>query len=65
MSFELVFKVAGVGLVVAILAIILDAVDKKEIAKIVTIAGVVVVFYMVIQGFSELFVLVQDVFKLY
>jgi stage III sporulation protein AC len=65
MSFDLVLKVAGIGLLVGILAMNLNETGKKEQAQMVSIAGVVVVLYMVIQGISDLFVLVKSVFKLY
>lgn len=65
MSFDLILKVAGIGLLVGIFAMILSEAGKKEQAQMVTIAGVVVVLYMVIQSISELFTLVKSVFKLY
>ncbi|RNC29269.1 MAG: hypothetical protein AWM53_00622 [Candidatus Dichloromethanomonas elyunquensis] len=65
MSFDLILRVAGIGLLVGIFAIILSEAGKKEQAQMVTIAGVVVVLYMVVQGISDLFVLVKSVFKLY
>ncbi|NLP44773.1 MAG: stage III sporulation protein AC [Peptococcaceae bacterium] len=65
MNFDLILKVAGIGFLVAILAIILTEAGKKDQAQMVTIAGVVVVLYMVIQGLSDLFVLVKNVFNLY
>lgn len=65
MSLTLILKVAGIGLIVAILAMVLTEAKKGELAQMVTIAGVVVVLYMVIQGLSDLFVLVKSVFNLY
>lgn len=65
MSIDLILKVAGIGLLVGILAMILNEAGKKEQAQMVTIAGVIVVLYMVIQGISDLFVLIKSVFKLY
>jgi len=65
MNFDLILKVAGIGLLVAILAIILTEAGKKDQAQLVTIAGVVVVLYIVIQGLADLFVLVKNVFNLY
>jgi len=65
MNFDLILKVAGIGLLVAILAIILTEAGKKDQAQMVTIAGVVVVLYIVIQGLADLFVLVKNVFNLY
>ena len=65
MGFDLIIKVAGIGLLVAILAIILTEAGKKEQAQMVTIAGVIVVLYIVIQGLADLFTLVKSVFNLY
>jgi len=64
MSIDLILKVAGIGLLVAILAIVLNQADKKEYATMVTIAGVLVVLYIVIQGIADLFSLIKSVFKL-
>ncbi|ADY56211.1 stage III sporulation protein AC [Syntrophobotulus glycolicus DSM 8271] len=65
MNFDLVFKAAGVGLIVGILVLILEQYNKKEQAQLVTIAGVIVVLYIVLQSLSDLMVLVKSVFKLY
>lgn len=65
MGFDLIIKVAGIGILVGVLVTILNAIDKKEQAQMVTLAGVVVVLYLVIQGIADLFVLVNSVFKLY
>lgn len=65
MEFDLIIKVAGIGLLVAILAMILTEAGKKEQAQMVTITGVIVVLYIVVQGIADLFVLVKSVFKLY
>ncbi|NLO98017.1 MAG: stage III sporulation protein AC [Peptococcaceae bacterium] len=65
MSIDLILKVAGIGLLVGILAMVLSEAGKKEQAQMVTIAGVIVVLYIVIQGIADLFVLIKSVFKLY
>lgn len=65
MGFDLVLKVAGIGILVGVLVTILNAIDKKEQAQMVTLAGVVVVLYIVIQGIADLFTLVNSVFNLY
>jgi stage III sporulation protein AC len=65
MGFDLILKVAGIGILVGVLVTILNAIDKKEQAQLVTLAGVVVVLYIVIQGIADLFALVNSVFKLY
>lgn len=65
MNMDLILKVAGIGFLVAIITIVLNEAGKKDQAQMVTLAGVVVVLYMVIQGLSDLFVLVKSVFNLY
>ncbi len=65
MGFDLIIKVAGIGILVGILVTILNAIDKKEQAQLVTLAGVVVVLYIVVQGIADLFALVNNVFNLY
>ncbi|MGI6449542.1 MAG: stage III sporulation protein AC [Desulfitobacteriia bacterium] len=65
MGFDLIIKVAGIGILVGILVTILNAIDKKEQAQLVTLAGVVVVLYIVVQGIADLFTLVNNVFNLY
>jgi len=65
MGLDMVLKVAGIGLVVGIVAMILKEVKKEEHATLLTIAGVVVVLYIVVQGVAQLFSLVKSVFQLY
>lgn len=65
MSLDIVFKVAGIGLLVGIFAMLLDQTSKREQAQLVAVAGVVVVLYIVVQAISQLFGLVKSVFQLY
>lgn len=65
MNWDIVLKVAGVGILVAITTLILDQAGKKELAQAVAIAGVVVVLYVVAQSIAQLFTLVKSVFQLY
>ncbi|MGI5901960.1 MAG: stage III sporulation protein AC [Desulfitobacteriia bacterium] len=65
MGIDLILKVAGIGLLVGMLAIILNEAGKREQAQLVTIAGVIVVLYLVIQGLANLFTLIRNVFNLY
>lgn len=65
MSFNLIITVAGIGILVGILASVLDQSGRKEMAQGVTIVGVIVVLYIVVQSVAELFTLVKSVFNLY
>jgi len=65
MNFNLIITVAGIGILVGILAIVLEQSGRKEMAQGVTIMGVIVVLYIVVQSIAELFTLVKSVFNLY
>ena len=55
MEVDLIFKIAGIGLVVAVLNQILSRTEKSEYAMLTTLAGVIIVFFMVIPEIKELF----------
>lgn len=65
MSFEMILKIAGIGLLVGILVMVLDQANRKEISQLTVLAGVVVVLYIVVQAVGDLFSLVKSVFQLY
>ena len=64
MDVELVFKIAAIGIVVAVLNILLSRAGRDEQALMTTIAGLVVVLVLVIQKISELFDLIKSLFSL-
>lgn len=65
MSFDMILKIAGIGLLVGILVMVLDQANRKEISQLTVLAGVVVVLYIVVQAVGDLFSLVKSVFQLY
>ncbi|AFM42248.1 stage III sporulation protein AC [Desulfosporosinus acidiphilus SJ4] len=65
MSFNLIITVAGIGILVGVLASVLNQSGRSEMAQGVTIIGVIVVLYIVVQSIGELFTLVKSVFNLY
>ncbi|AHF07410.1 stage III sporulation protein AC [Desulfitobacterium metallireducens] len=65
MSFDMVLKIAGIGLLVGILVMVLDQANRREISQLTVLAGVVVVLYIVVQAVGDLFSLVKSVFQLY
>ncbi|MTI48202.1 stage III sporulation protein AC [Sporosalibacterium faouarense] len=65
MSVDLIFKIAGIGILVAVLNQVLDRSGKGEYATMVTLAGVVIVLMMVINMISKLFDSVKTIFQLY
>lgn len=60
MDIDMIFKIAGIGIVVAILNQILARSDKGEYAMITTLAGVIIVFLMIIPQIKELFDAVKE-----
>ena len=60
MDVDLVFKIAAIGILVAVLNILLSRAGRDEQALMTTIAGLVVVLVLVIQKISELFDLIKS-----
>lgn len=65
MDVDLIFKIAGIGMVIAVLNTVLVRSGKEEYAYLTTLVGVVVVLGVVIRLVSELFNNVKVLFKLY
>lgn len=63
MDVDLVFKIAAIGILVALLNILLSRAGRDEQALMTTIAGLVVVLVLVIQKISELFALIKQLFS--
>ncbi len=61
---DLIFKVAAIGILVAVLNTLLVRAGRDDQAMLTTIAGLVVVLLMVIQEISNLFSTIQKVFGL-
>ena len=62
MDVDLIFKVAAVGILVAVLNILLTRSGREEQALMVTITGLVIVLVLVVQKISELFGLIKSLF---
>ncbi|MGN0788010.1 MAG: stage III sporulation protein AC [Candidatus Onthoplasma sp.] len=61
---EIIFKLAGIGFVTAIVNQILKYCGKEEIATITTLAGLVVCLLMVVGLVQDLFETVKNLFVL-
>lgn len=62
MEIDLIFKVAAIGIIVAILNQVLSKSGREEQATMTTLTGLVVVLMMVAAKISELFELVKALF---
>ena len=64
MDINVVFQIAAVGILVAVLNLVLQRAGREEQAMMTTLAGLLVVLFWVIKYVSELFTEVQTLFKL-
>ena len=64
MEVDLIFKIAAVGILVAVLNILLSRSGRDEQALMVTITGLVCVLVIVVREISDLFRLIQQLFGL-
>lgn len=62
MELDLIFKIAGIGIIVSVLNMVLKKADREEYCMIITIAGLIVVLMMIINQIAELFDTVKTVF---
>ena len=59
MDVDLIFKIAAIGILVAVLNQLLVRSGREEQAMMTTLAGLVVVLMMMVQEISDLFDLIK------
>ena len=64
MNVDLIFKIAAIGILVAVLNQVLSRAGRDEQAMMTTLAGLVVVLMMVVREIASLFDLVKTLFGL-
>ena len=64
MEIDLVFKIAAIGIIVAVLNQLLIRSGREDQAMMTTLAGLIVVLMMLVQQISDLFDLVKTLFSL-
>ena len=64
MDVDLIFKIAAIGIVVAVLNQVLIRSGREEQAMLTTLAGLLVVLMMLVQQISDLFDLIKTLFSL-
>lgn len=62
MEIDLIFKVAGVGIVVAVLNQLLVRSGREDQAMMTTLAGLIVVMMIIVREISALFDLIKTTF---
>lgn len=64
MDIDLIFKIAAVGILAAVINILLQKSGRDEQALMTTITALVVVMMIVVQKISELFDMIKVLFNL-
>lgn len=65
MDIGVLFKIAGIGLLAAIINIILKKSDKEEIATVTTLASLVIALVILLDMIASLFDSIKSIFSLY
>ncbi len=63
MGVEIIFKIAGIGLLTAIVGQILKQTGKDEISTLATLAGIIIVIFMVLGLIGDLFTTLKTLFS--
>lgn len=64
MEVDLIFKIAAIGIIVAVLNQLLIRSGREEQAMMTTLAGLIVVLMMIISQISVLFETIKNLFAL-
>ena len=64
MNVDFIFKIAAIGILVAVLHQVLVRAGREDQAMMTTLAGVVIVLSLVIREISDLFTNVRTIFNL-
>ena len=64
MEIDLVFKIAAIGIIVAVLNQLLIRSSREDQAMMTTLAGLVVVLSILVKQISALFVTIKSLFAL-
>ena len=65
MEVDILFKIAGEGIITAVVTQLLKQTGRDEMSMIATIAGLIIGLLMVLGMIEDLFDSVRQVFKLY
>ena len=65
MDIDLIFRIAGVGIIVSVLNLVLKRAEREEQAMMTTLAGLIVVLVIIVKEIGGLFDTVKSVFGLW
>ncbi len=64
MEIELILKVAGIGFLISVIVQVLNKSGRDEQGLMLIIAGVILVFFIIVGEMGDLFDRIRDVFEL-
>ena len=65
MDVDLIFKIAAVGILIAVINQVLTRAGREDMAMMTTLTGIVIVLLMVVELINRLFNSVKSIFHLY
>ena len=65
MDVQMIFQIAAIGIIVAVLNQLLTNAGREEMATMVSLTGVIVVLMMVITMIADLFNAIKSLFQFY
>ena len=64
MDVDFIFRIAGIGVIVTVIAQLLSRAGRDDIAMLATLSGLVVVLLMVVNMISDFFTSIRSLFSL-
>jgi stage III sporulation protein AC len=64
LDIDIIFKVAGIGLLVAVMYVVLSKSGREEMAMLLSLCGIVIILLMIVGRVSDLFSYIRTSFGL-
>ncbi|HBJ97928.1 MAG TPA: stage III sporulation protein AC [Clostridiales bacterium] len=63
MSIDIIFKIAGIGILITVICQILKKSEREDIATLVSLVGLIIVLSLVISVISDFFTSLKQLFN--
>ena len=64
MDIDIIFKIAGIGIIITIVCQVLKKAERDDMATIVSLVGIIIVLAVVIDMIADLFSNIRNIFNL-
>ena len=65
LEIDIIFKIAAIGILTAVINQILKLAGKDEVTTFVTLAGIIIVLFTIVDMIGDLFNTVKNLFSIY